>query len=258
MGGRLMKLGLLTYNIAKDWDLDQIIRVCQSWGYAGVEFRAESGHRHGVEYDAGRDERKRVKEKLEQAYLEAIGIGTSCRFESHDPDIRQKNIDTAKRAVELAADIGAPRIRVFGNRFETGADKSETISWVGGALAELQLFARPYGVDVLLEMHGDFNYWKYAVQALACARTSDLGLVYNCDLRDKVGGSISQTYSRVRPYIKHVHLHALIQPYPYKELLRLLKRDGYEGFLSAEIDESSADAETVAAYYAKLFYELLA
>lgn len=252
-----MKLALLTYNIGRDWELEKIIEVCNKWGYAGVEFRCEAGHKHGVELETSKEERKIIKEKLEDAYLEAAGIGTSCRFEFSDENLRRQNIDSGKRFVELAADVEAPRIRVFGNQFEKNADKDETIKWVSEALRELNEFSKPYNVDVLIEMHGHFNFWKYAIKAVKQSGIKDLGLVYNCSPKDKVGESINSTYSRVRHLIKHVHMHSFLKPYPYKELMQLLKDDGYEGYLSAEIDEYSTDAETVAAYYAKLYYEML-
>ena len=40
-------LGLVTYNVAKDWDLDTILRLVPEAGFEGVEFRTT--HAHGVE-----------------------------------------------------------------------------------------------------------------------------------------------------------------------------------------------------------------
>ncbi len=44
-----MKLCLLTYNLARRWDLAKIIEVARLYGFAGLEFRAEAGHEHCVE-----------------------------------------------------------------------------------------------------------------------------------------------------------------------------------------------------------------
>jgi sugar phosphate isomerase/epimerase len=252
-----MKLGLLTYNIACEWELEKIIEVCNKWGYAGVEFRSEAGHKHNVELETSKGERRIIKEKLEDAYLEASGVGTSCQFAFSEEKIRRQNIETGKRYVELAADIEAPRIRVFGDRFEKNADKEQTLKWVGEALFELNEFSKPYKVDVLIEMHGDFNFWRYAIKSIEYSGIPNLGLVYNCNPKDKVGESVRDTYSRVKHLIRHVHMHSFLSPYPYKEIMQLLKNDGYEGYFSAEIGEYSADPETVAGYHAKLYYEML-
>ena len=42
-----MKLGLVTYLWAKDWDLPTLISNCEKTGYLGVELRCD--HKHGVE-----------------------------------------------------------------------------------------------------------------------------------------------------------------------------------------------------------------
>jgi len=42
-----MKLGLVTYLWAKDWDLPTLIANCEKTGYLGVELRCD--HKHGVE-----------------------------------------------------------------------------------------------------------------------------------------------------------------------------------------------------------------
>ena len=42
-----MKLGLVTYQWAKDWDLPTIITNCEKTGVLGVELRTQ--HAHGVE-----------------------------------------------------------------------------------------------------------------------------------------------------------------------------------------------------------------
>lgn len=185
-----MKLGLLTYDIAKEFDLDKLIEISRKLGFTGLEFRVEQNHKHGVELQTDKKTRKEIKEKIQDAYLEAIGICTSSRFEYCDKNRRRENIETAKKYVELASDIGAANVRVFGNQFEPGADKEETVHWVGEALAELYEFSKPYHVHVLLEMHGDFNNWNYALKAVDYSKSQEAGLIYNCDTKDILGNSI--------------------------------------------------------------------
>ena len=51
-GGRI-GLGLVTYNIAKDWDIPTLIANCQQTGFEAVELRTT--HRHGVEPSLGQE-----------------------------------------------------------------------------------------------------------------------------------------------------------------------------------------------------------
>ena len=41
----MLELGLVTYNLAKSWDLDTIIRRCEETGFKAVELiRIQIGH----------------------------------------------------------------------------------------------------------------------------------------------------------------------------------------------------------------------
>lgn len=250
-----MKLCLLTYNLARRWNLTKLIEVARADGFAGLEFRAEAGHEHGVELERTAAERRQIRDQIEDAYLEAVGIGTSARFESPDAAQRQVVIDQTKRYVELAADVGARRIRVFGNNIPAGVRRDDCVKYVGESLRTLGEFAEPFGVDVLLEMHGQFNYWGFARTAVELADHPRVALVYNCDQRDVVGGSVAATYSQVRQWIRHVHMHQFTGGFPYPELFALLRADGYEGYLASEIElrAENPTPEQYLAMYAALF-----
>ncbi len=231
-----MKLSLLTYDLARVWPLAKLIEVARGCGFAGIEFRADEGHKHSVELERSKEERRQIREQMEDAYLEPVGIGTGCVFHDADPKERAKNLDRAKRFVELASDIGAGRVRVFGNDIPPGTARSDCIRRVGESLRALAEFADPFGVDVLLEMHGQFNYWRFANGAVEAAGHPRVGLVYNSDSRDLVAGSIAAPWAKVRGHVRHVHMHGFSGSFPYPELISLLQADGYQGFLSAEVE----------------------
>jgi sugar phosphate isomerase/epimerase len=75
-----------------------------------------------------------------------------------------------------------------------------------------------------------------------------VALVYNCDRKDLVAGSVAATYSQVRQLVRHVHLHELTSGFPYPELFALLRADGYNGYLSSEVE--AADALSREQYFA--------
>jgi sugar phosphate isomerase/epimerase len=252
-----MKLSIMTYQIAKDWDLETYLDVARRTGCAGVEFRVELGYKHGVELERTPEERQAIKQACADAGIEVACLATGCRFHFPEPEKRAEQVALAKKYVELAADIGAPRIRVFGNDLPPDVEKRRVVGFVGNSLREIAEFAAPKGVDVLLEMHGDFNDWQTAQVAAKWANHKGVGIIYNCDQRDIEDGSIKDCYEGVRYLLRHVHFHSLLADYPYKELLTLLKEDGYEGFLSAELPASS-DPETVMGLTADLMREYIA
>ena len=251
-----MKLSLLTYLLGKDMTLDELLDIVRKTGIEGIELRAEADHKHGVELNLDATQRADVKKRFEDAYVPFACLATGCKFEDLDEAKRQEEIDRAKRYCDLAADCGAPRIRVFGNAFPEGADKQQVIQNVGAALREIAEHAAPRGIDVCLEMHGDFYWWEYALQAVELADHPRVGIVHNCDEREMTFGPISTFYEPVKTYIRHVHMHDLESGYPYKSLFAMLKRDGYAGFMSLECSGSD-DPARVIGLYAALWHEMV-
>jgi len=249
----MMKLSLLTYELGKDLTLDELLEICARYGYKGIECRAQLGHKHGVELETTSEQRSEIKAKFAASPVDLAGISTGCCFHYRDAAERQENVDIAKQFIDLAVDVGAPKIRVFGNEFPEGSDKDEVIENVGQCLREIGEYAEGTGVDCNLEMHGDFYYWEYALRSVEIADHPSIGIVYNSDPRETKLGPIGASMDPIKPYLRHIHLHGLEAPnYPYPELFRILRNMGYAEFASLECG-GSADPERVIALYAKLF-----
>jgi sugar phosphate isomerase/epimerase len=248
-----MKLCLLTFELGMGFSLDALLGICEKYGYKGLECRAQLDHGHGVELDTTPQQRAEIRARFADSPVALAGISTGCLFDSLDAAERQANVETAKRFVDLAADVGAPRIRVFGNAFPAGSSKDEVIKNVGDCLRQIGEYAEGPGVDCNLEMHGDFYYWEYALRAVQIADHPRIGIVYNCDPRETKWGPIGAFLNPIAPYLRHIHLHDLeATDYPYPELLRILKNLGYAGYASLEAS-GSGDPERVIALYARLF-----
>lgn len=254
-----MKLSLDTISIATSLSLYDLLELLPTNGYNGVEFRSERDQKHGVEPEIIAPERRRIRTLLSAAGLEVACLSTSQHFHSPDPGARQAAIERTKQFVDLAADLECGHIRVFGGQFPEGVPRLQVIQYVGGSLRECARYAEGKGVDVLLEMHGDFNYWEYCVETVRAAGHPHVALNYNSDRRDIVDGSLSYTFNKVKDHIRHVHLHSLEdKTFPYKELFALLKGMNYKGFCSLEVEEGDEGARKVIALYGALYREMVA
>ena len=254
-----MKLSLDTYSIGVDFTLRDLVAMLPANGFDGIEFRCESKQKHGVEPEIDAAERRRVRTLLEQAGVQVSCLSTSQRFEYPEAAKRQAAIDRTKQFIDLAADLGCGRIRVFGNDFPEGVPKPQVVQYVGESLRACGEYAEDKGVDVLLEMHGQFYYWEYCLGAVQVAGHPNVAINYNCDLRDLVDGSVAYTYGQVVDQVRHVHLHDLENPaFPYTELFGLLKASGYDGFCSLEEGYREGGEAKVIAVYAALFRALWA
>src|SRR4051794_28671363 len=83
------KLGIVTYNIAKDWDVPTILEICKSVGLAAAELRTT--HKHGVEPSLGKDERSEVRKRFADSGIQFWGCGSICEFQDPRKEVVDKN-----------------------------------------------------------------------------------------------------------------------------------------------------------------------
>src|SRR5687767_1662134 len=72
------KLGTVTYNLAKDWDVPTIIKNCEATGFEAVELRTT--HKHGVEPTLDAAARTDVKKRFADSKVRLLSLGTVCEF----------------------------------------------------------------------------------------------------------------------------------------------------------------------------------
>lgn len=252
-----MKLGLVTYNVAKDWDIPTIIKMCEATGFQGVELRTT--HKHGVEVSLSREERLEVKKRFQDSSVELVGLGSIFEYHSLDPKVVRENIEGTKEYVKLARDVGAcgVKVRPNGHQEAAGVSRGETLKQIGLALRECGDFAADYGVEIRLEMHGNVADARDMKVIMDYAHGHNVFICWNsngCDVKD---GSVAHDFQLMKPWIRLVHIHELWDPkYPYGELFTLLKSMDYQGFCCAEIPHSP-EPERLLNYYRALYMALV-
>ena len=100
----MSQLGIVTYNIAKDWDLPTILARLEKLEYEGVELRTT--HAHKVEVNLTKAEREDVRKRFEDSPVQLAGLGSAFEYHAADPAVVRKNIDGTKEYVRLAHDVG--------------------------------------------------------------------------------------------------------------------------------------------------------
>ena len=106
-------------------------------------------------------------------------VDTGCEFDSPDAAKRKQSEEEALRYIELAAKLDCPGIRVFGNQVRAGADLPSTKKWISEALWWVAEKARPSGVEVWIETHGDFTKSSDVKQVLADCGCHGIGAVWD-------------------------------------------------------------------------------
>ncbi len=251
------RLGIVTYNIAAAWDVPTILRVCRAVGLSPVELRTT--HKHGVEPSLSRDARREVRQRFADAGIEIWGCGSVCEFHSPDKAVVQRQIETCKQFIQLAADIGGKGVKVRPNDLPQGVPVERTLEQIGRSLAECGRAANDAGVEIWLEVHGRGTaHPPHCATIMRTANHPRVGVTWNSNNTDVVKGSVSEYFKLLRPWIKSCHINELHSGYPYRELFRLFRQTGYDRVTLAEIQgmPNVADGERLMRYYKALWTEL--
>lgn len=248
------RLGLVTYNVAKDWDLPTILRVCQEVGIAAVECRTT--HKHGVEPSLSAPQRQEVKKRFADAGVIFWGCGTVCEFHAADPAVVRRNIEECKRFVDLVRDLGGKGVKVRPNGVPKGVEPAKTFEQIGKALMECGKAAADAGVEIWVEVHGSVTQIPQNMRTIMehCQHPA-VGVCWNSNPTDVNRGSVAAAFALLQPYLKSCHINDLDNDargtYPYRELFRLLRQSGYDRFTLCEVGRAYPDIAEGTAFLKK-------
>jgi len=233
--GSEMKLGLVTYLWAKDWDIPTIIQNCTEAGLGGVELRIE--HAHGVTLDMSKIERAEVKRIFAGSPVQVIGMGTNQKFDYVDPAKLKESIETTKKWLQLSKDIGGTGVKVKPNGFHPEVPKEKTIEQIGKALNELGKYALDMGQQIRLEVHGKETQLLPNIKAImGYVDTKGTGVCWNCNKEDLSGGGLEYNFNLIKDRFGDTcHVRELNdKSYPYQELMDLFVKMDYKGWILLE------------------------
>ncbi len=249
---RGLKLGTVTYNIAKDWDVPALIANLTEARFDAVELRTT--HRHGVELSLAPAARVDIRKRFEDSPIRIGGLGTTCEYHSPDPGVVRKNVDETKAWVQLARDLGSPSVKVRPNGLPKEVPEEKTLEQIGKALAECGAFAREHGVAIQLEVHGEGSSRLPRIRKILDygGNHPAVRVCWNSNPTDLLDGGFDSNFALVRDQIGQVHMRDLFVDYPWRPLLGGLSAMSFSGYCFAEIPESS-DPVRVLKYFRALF-----
>ncbi|HUT73853.1 MAG TPA: sugar phosphate isomerase/epimerase family protein [Armatimonadota bacterium] len=264
-----MKLSFMTF-ACPQWTLAQIIRGAKDHACDGFEPRVTADHAHGIELSASPEERRRAGQMVRDAGLAVSCVATSCRFAATDRAQRTDNVESLRRHLELARDVGATRLRVFGGARPEGLNLESAIAIVAQDLLAAADFAAQCGVIMCLETHDDFSRGSSVGRVLRAADHDHIRANWDVMHPYRAGEDLAETLRWLDRKIAHVHFHdsaddgkALVPGdgwLPIAEYVRALARLHFDGYVSAEIWNDAGSPETILRRYAEQMrrYERLA
>lgn len=247
-----IKLGTVTYNLAKDWDIPTLIANCSRTGFQGVELRTT--HKHGVEVTLSAAARADVRKRFADSPVELYSLGSAFDYHTPDASRLRADIEATKQYLQLAHDVGASGIKVRPNGLPKEVPEEKTLEQIGRSLRELGETARSLGQQVRLEVHGGGTSSLPRIRRIMdVADHPAVGVCWNSNQTDLEGAGFDANFDLVASRIIEVHMRDLfLAEYPFRRLFERLNAIGYTGYTLAEIPES-ADPVRVMHYYRGLW-----
>ena len=248
-----MKISFSTLS-CPSWSMQTVIEQAYTLGYDGIELRfIENSDRlwelpsfHGTGL-------KETRDRLAATGLVIPCVDTSCFFHYIEESQRRQSLEMGRSMVDLAAELHAPGIRVFGDRVQPGANFPSTAAWIADGIHQLAELARPAGVDVWLESHGDFAPAAATMSVLHAANCANTGVIWDpLNAYSEFAEEPGEAWPLIAGAVRHVHIKDArridgappSQPwdpvligegdFPARALVALLRENSYQRFISLE------------------------
>lgn len=235
------------------WPWTKVLEQASGLGYAAIELR-------GIEAEMDLTKRPEFigarlaasKKDLEALSLKISDLGASARMHEADPKVRAAQMDEGRRFIDLAAQLGVPYVRVFGDRIAAGETRESTLPRVIEGLRTLGEHARGSGVGVIIESHGDFADSPSLLKILDGAAMPNVALLWDAHHTVVLGKEDpAETYKALGRYVRHTHLKdsradGTARRYvltgtgevPVKKTVDVLAAAGYRGYYCFEWEKA--------------------
>jgi len=233
-----------------DWDFKEVVDFAAAHNYQGIELRGIKWQLDLLQCGEFRnpESRKTTLRMMKDKGLKFVDLGSSTNLHFPEGAERNKNLDEAKRFIDLAQEIECPFIRVFPNDFLKERDKNATMELMAGGLLTLAQYAKDSNVSVLMESHGDLVNIDDLEKVLKAAEHPHAGMIWDVvNMWSITKEPVAQVFERLRKYIRHTHIkdakvsgkdvqYVLLGKgdVPIFEAIDLLAKSNYKGFYSFE------------------------
>jgi sugar phosphate isomerase/epimerase len=225
--------------------LADTIRIAERFGYDGIEPRLDAGHAHGIEASATPKERAAIKQLLADTDVRLACLATSLQYAdpSRTGDMRRQ---THER-IDLAGDVGAPALRVFGGRLPEDVSRERAIALLVESLGGVADHAAERGVTLCLETHDDWCDPRHV--ATVVEQVNHPAVAVNWDVMHPVRighATMDEAFRILKPWIRHLHVHDGVGgeslelvpigegDYDHRRVIELLLDMDFDGYISGE------------------------
>jgi sugar phosphate isomerase/epimerase len=233
------------------WTFEQIVTNARTYGFDAVDWRGVGDDLDITTTARFTTDLARTRKTLDDAGLETSCVSSSLRI--CDPANRQKNLDEAKRTIEVALGLGAKYVRIFGG--------GDSLPHEQAAEAGREMMEAIFALDSAAELTWAFethDHWirsRDSSRLLQAIPNPAFGILWDIAHTSRVAGEApSETYAALGSRIRYAHVKdAVHEPgnpnamkdgwryvapgagsLPISEAILMLRGNGYDGYLCFE------------------------
>ena len=222
-------------------------------GLDGIEIICADDYGCGVNLETSRTGLAEIRQRASETGLIVAGLVPYTKDMNHpSAAAREKAVADLKRAVDIAAALNCPAIRVFGGHEVSPSEQGIALGWLAESLREAGDYAGRTGVQLNVENHMD-TMATSAEMTMAIVHAVDLpnvGVLYDQANLTYMGQEHHGTAIDMQgPRISHVHVKDFYWDgtervaavlgngiVPWGEIVNSLTDIGYQGFYSLEYE----------------------
>jgi sugar phosphate isomerase/epimerase len=258
------------------WDWKTVLEQADRLGYSAIELRGVTGEMDLTKVSELSGSRlAESKRELADRGLVVSDLGASSHMHDKDPAARQKQLDDGRRFIDLAHAMDVKYVRMFGNDIPPGEPREDVFKRVADGFQEMAAYARPAGVVVLIESHGDFVHSADLKDLLTRVGSDSFALLWDAHHTFAAAHeSPAETYAQLGRWVRHTHLkdskpegtdrHYVLTgtgDVPVKDQVKTLAAGGYKGYYCYEWEKKwhpdIEEPEVAFPHYAKVMAEYL-
>jgi sugar phosphate isomerase/epimerase len=232
-----------------EWTWKTILAQADELGYGGIEIRGLEGEMDLPKWPGFQGSRlQESKQDLAALGLVVTDLGASAKMHVKDPAERQEQLDEGRRFIDLAAELGAPYVRMFGDQIRADEPREEVMDRVVDGFREMAAHAGEAGVAVVIESHGDFTRSADLQEILTRVDSDAFFLCWDAHHTFvSAGEAPAYTWEHLGRWVRHTHLKDSVPEgderlyvltgtgdVPVREQVRVLAAGGYDGFYGFE------------------------
>ena len=243
-----LPIGFSTLGCPK-WDWLTALDFAAAHGYSAVELRGILDVMDLPKSPIFQPARlAQTKRELAERSLVISDLGASANLHEMEPGKLAAGMAEARGFIDLAAALGVPFVRVFGNTFPPKVSREKTLEHIARNLRTLGEYAQARNVVVLIETHGDFIDSPTVLELIRRADSPGAQILWDAHHTFVIGKESPETSVReLGKYIRHTHLKDSVPAgsdrryvltgtgeVPVRRQVEALARMGYRGFYSYE------------------------